>query len=118
MKAPKILPWVACKAGISEELALRMWRRAAREAAELTGCCTSSEYYRLAIERFIDLSEDEGEKCADRGQLANRQIMPSIRWIWRYQNRMSQVNLLAAQRTYRFLLSNWQFFLFGQKKAA
>ena len=28
LKAPKILPWIARKAGISDELALKLWRRA------------------------------------------------------------------------------------------
>ena len=54
MKAPKILPWIASKPGISEELALNLWRRAAGEAQVIPGCCNSSDYYRLAVERFID----------------------------------------------------------------
>ena len=37
MKAPKILPWVARKAGITDELALKLWRRAVGEAEFLTG---------------------------------------------------------------------------------
>ena len=37
MKAPKILPWIARKAGISDELALKLWRRAISEAEYLAG---------------------------------------------------------------------------------
>ena len=37
MSAPKILPWIARKAGISDELALKLWRRAVSEAEHLTG---------------------------------------------------------------------------------
>jgi hypothetical protein len=37
MNAPKILPWIARKAGISDELALKLWRRAVSEAEYLTG---------------------------------------------------------------------------------
>jgi len=56
MKAPKILPWIAHKAGITDQLALNLWRRAAGEAEEMSGCCNSSDYYFLAIKRFIELA--------------------------------------------------------------
>jgi cysteine synthase len=49
MQAPKILPWIARKAGISDELALKLWRRAASEAEYLTGQSTGSEYWGLAV---------------------------------------------------------------------
>ncbi|MFZ4534872.1 hypothetical protein [Propionivibrio sp.] len=114
MKAPKILPWVARKAGISDELALRMWRRAAGEAEEMTGCCNSSDYYRLAVERFIDLSEEEGEKYAERGLPKNC----CVSRIWRYQKRLSQGNLLAAQKICRLWLTSWESLVTGHKQAA
>lgn len=100
MKAPKILPWIAHKAGISEELALKLWRRAAGEAEGMTGCCDSSDYYRLAVERFIDLAETEG------GSSVVREI-PSVScvfWLWRHQSRMSSLNLIAVQNVGRL----WQ----------
>lgn len=59
MKAPKILPWIARKAGISDELALKLWRRAISEAEYLTGRADGSEYWGLAIERFLDIVEEE-----------------------------------------------------------
>lgn len=118
MQAPKILPWIAHKAGISEALALKLWRRAAGEAEELTGCCNTSDYYRLAVERFIDLSENEGEKCAERDPLACPLPTPHVSWLWRHHNRMSQLNLLAAQNTYRLWQSNWKDFVASQKQAA
>lgn len=37
MQAPKILPRIASQAGISEELAPKLWRRAASEAEQLSG---------------------------------------------------------------------------------
>jgi hypothetical protein len=118
MKAPKILPWVAHKAGISEALALKLWRRAAGEAEELTGCCNSSDYYRLAVERLIGLSEAEGEKCAKRDPQACPLHSPKVSWMWRHQNRMSQLNLLAAQSTYQLWQSNWKSFVTPQRLAA
>ncbi|WP_313951017.1 hypothetical protein [Accumulibacter sp.] len=93
MKAPKILPWIAHKAGISEELALKLWRRAAGEAEEMTGCCNSSDYYRLAVERFIDFAETEGSSSVVRE-------IPSVScvfWLWRHQSRISSLNLIAVQ---------------------
>jgi hypothetical protein len=118
MKAPKILPWVAHKAGINEELALSLWRRAAGEAEELTGCCDSSDYYRLAVERFIDLAQDEGEKCAKPDPLGTPLINPDLSWVWRHQNRIAQLNLLAARNTYRLWQANWNNFVCGPKQAA
>jgi hypothetical protein len=118
MKAPKILPWIAHKAGIGEELALKLWRRAAGEAEELTGCCDSSDYYRLAVERFIDLSEAEGDRCAERDPQTSALPHPRIGWMLRHQTRMSRLNLLTAQNTYRLWQANWNDFLASQKRHA
>ena len=93
MKAPKILPWVAHKAGISEELALKLWRRAAGEAEAMTGCCNSSAYYRLAVERFIDLAEAEGGGSLVR----EAPTVTCVFWLWRHQSRISSLNLIAVQ---------------------
>ncbi len=59
MNAPKILPWIARKAGISDELALKLWRRALSEAEYLSGNPEGSAYWGLAIERFLAIVEDE-----------------------------------------------------------
>ena len=83
MRAPKILPWVAHKDGISEQLALHLWRRAAGESEELTGCCDSSDYYLIAVRRFLDLSEEEGERQLGREPLPGLLIVPRINWLLR-----------------------------------
>ena len=114
MRAPKLLPWVARKAGISDELALKLWRRAAGEAEVMSGCCDSADYFRLAMERFIDLVETEADTCVDPETLAQHRIS----WIWRHQKRLSQLNLLAAQNTYRLWQANWNSLLAQQKHAA
>ena len=93
MKAPKILPWIAHKTGISEDLALKLWRRAAGEAEEMTGCCDSSDYYRLAVERFIDLAEVEGNSL----QLRDAPSVNCVFWLWRHQSRISSLHLVAVQ---------------------
>ncbi|HQO29994.1 MAG TPA: hypothetical protein PKY22_10800, partial [Accumulibacter sp.] len=89
MKAPKILPWIAHKSGISEELALKLWRRAAGEAEVLAGSCTSPDYYRLAMERFIDYAEAEGGHAVVREDASQPTC---VSWLWRHQSRVSKLS--------------------------
>ncbi|HRP24790.1 hypothetical protein [Thauera sp.] len=56
MHAPKILPWIARKAGISADQALKLWQRAAVEAAALTGKRQGSEFVGLAVQRLTELA--------------------------------------------------------------
>ena len=113
MKSPKILPWIAKKAGISEELALKLWRRAVGEAEYLTGKSDGSEFFGLAIERFLSIVEDEA------GSLSTGKLNPApqLTWMWRHQTRMSLLSLMAAQNAYRCWQSTWNDMV-GQKKAA
>jgi hypothetical protein len=113
MNAPKILPWIAKKAGISEELALKLWRRAVSEAEYLTGKTEGSEYYGLAVERFLALVEDEVGSVPQY----NLTPAPRLSWMWHHQSRMSLLSLMAAQNTYRFWQNAWGN-LYGQQKAA
>ena len=103
MKAPKILPWIARKAGISDELALKLWRRAASEAEYLTGKSEGSEYCGLAVERFLGIVEDEVGQTPQYGLTP----APKISWMWRHQSRMSLLSLMAAQNAYRFWQNTW-----------
>jgi len=59
VKAPKILPWIARKAGLNDEAALKLWRRAAGDSERLWGCCDSADYYSAAVAHFIDLVENK-----------------------------------------------------------
>lgn len=113
MKSPKILPWIAKKAGISDELALKLWRRAVGEAEYLTGQCEGSEFWGLAVERFLFIVEDEV------GSLPSNTLSPApqLTWMWRHQTRISMLSLMAAQNAYRFWQSTWGN-LVGPKKAA
>jgi hypothetical protein len=115
MKSPKILPWIARKTGISDELALKLWRRAAGEAEQLTGTADGSEYWGLAVERFIELAEEESSNPLAFGKLAPA---PHLTWVWRHQNRLSLLSLMAAQNTYRFWQHTWQNLYLPLKKAA
>jgi hypothetical protein len=96
MRAPKILPRVASQAGISEELALKLWRRAASETELLMGESKSSEYYRLVVEQFLLLVDDESGAALSPA--------PRLAKALRHQSRMSQVSMAATQN----VLLNWR----------
>lgn len=113
MNPPKILPWIARKAGISDELALKLWRRAVSEAEYLTGNAEGSEYCGLAVERFLAIVEDEV------GNTPEYTLTPAPRmtWMWHHQSRMSLLSLMAAQNAYRYWQNTWEG-MYGQKYAA
>ena len=56
MQAPKILPWVARKAGISECDALDAWQHALAEAAVQVGARSGASFHRGAFDRFVALA--------------------------------------------------------------
>lgn len=114
MNAPKILPWIARKAGISDELALKLWRRALSEAEFLTGQAEGSAYWGLAVERFLIIVEDEVGASPSYGLTP----APRISWMWQHQTRLSLLSLMAAQNTYRFWQNTWENMVPPQKKAA
>lgn len=113
MNAPKILPWIARKAGISDELALKLWRRALSEAEYLTGKAEGSAYWGLTIDRFLAIVEDE-VGCSPSYSLTPA---PRISWMWQHQTRMSLLSLMAAQNAYRYWQNTWET-MAAEKKAA
>ncbi|MBL8399406.1 MAG: hypothetical protein JNL84_14895 [Candidatus Accumulibacter sp.] len=115
MKAPKILPWIAHKSGISEDLALKLWRRAAGEAEVLAGCCDNSDYYRLAMERFIDYAEAEGGHAVVREATGQKTC---VSWLWRHQNRISKLSMITTQNLLRLWQANWTSLLNDHRHAA
>ncbi len=113
MNAPKILPWIAKKAGISDELALKLWRRALSEAEYITGKAEGSEYWGLTIERFLSIVEDEVGTTPTYGLTP----APRLSWMWHHQTRMSLLSMMAAENTYRLWQNTWDN-IYPQKKAA
>lgn len=113
MNAPKILPWIARKAGISDELALKLWRRALSEAEFLAGKSEGSAYWGLTIDRFLAIVENE-VGCSPEYQLTPA---PRISWMWQHQSRMSLLSLKAAQNAYRYWQNTWEN-MAVEKKAA
>jgi len=96
-----ILPWVANKAGISQELTLKLWRRAASDAELRLGSCRGQEYHRLVNESFLSLVEDES--C-----VLPCQFIPSLAWACRQQHRISSLSVMAAQNLWHEWLHAWQ----------
>ena len=113
MKAPKLLPWIARKAGIDDALALKLWRRAAGESERLTRSSASAEYYAAALSRFIDLVNDESNVACTTPATGT----PSG-WMWRHRKHMSQLNSFAVQDIRRLWQSNWGNLLASQKTSA
>jgi hypothetical protein len=104
LTAPKILPWIARRAGISDELALKLWRRAVSEAEYLTGKTEGSDYWLLAIERLLALVEEE---VGEMPQYTPGST-PRLSWMWHHQTRMSLLSLMAAENTCRYWQNTWE----------
>jgi hypothetical protein len=65
----------------------------ASEAEYLTGQSTGSEYWGLAVERFLMIVEDEvGGTPAYTLTPA-----PRLSWMWHHQTRISLLSLIAAK---------------------
>jgi len=93
MKAPKILPWTALRAGISDDLSLDLWRRAGTETEMPTADYDSSDYSGRAIARPLDLAESEGKQSVVHATVVGERVFPSL---WHHQNRISQNHPLAV----------------------
>jgi hypothetical protein len=108
MKTPKLLPWYARKAGISEERAAVLWRKAVREATAETGWVGNAEYWGAAMDVFQRLlAEEKDSFCAPR-------VTPLVR----SQNRMLRLPLIAMEDMFCALSANWQRNLDLFRKAA
>jgi len=64
MKAqyPKILPWLAKKSGIPLKRSEVLWGNALRYATQKTDVVESPEYWKLAVERLIELIAAESRE--------------------------------------------------------
>lgn len=66
-RTPKILPWLARKAGISNERAEALWREAVCHATVQIGRAGNPDYYRAVMKRLLELVERE-RSLAPAGQ--------------------------------------------------
>jgi hypothetical protein len=98
-KTPKILPWLARKAGISDARAAEFWRDAEQWAARRaeTG---SSTYFKLAVDRLLELAAAE----------SLREDAASFGWRpWaRAQARLWGVSMQVAQEAAAFSARGWR----------
>lgn len=64
MNIPKLLPWIARKAGIDDGLARCLWQAAANESERMYGGRDSAVYCATAMNRFIELINNEALRLA------------------------------------------------------
>lgn len=74
MKTPKMLPWLARKAGLCDERAEALWAEAVLHASSATCGLDHVEYSNVAVARLLALIEAEKELI--RAQLA--QVNPAV----------------------------------------
>lgn len=96
---PKLLPWVARKAGIGERRAGALWRESERWA-ERRAARGSSAYYKLAVDRLLALAVAE----------SRRQDAASFGWRpWaRAQARFWAVSMRMAQEGSALMGRGWR----------
>ena len=59
MQTPKMLPWIASRAGISPEHAISLWQKASQEARIMCGCSNNADYFACVMEGFRRLVRRE-----------------------------------------------------------
>ena len=98
-RTPKLLPWLAKKAGISERRATTLWHEAERWAKRRASVGTSA-YYKLAVDRLLELAAAE----------SLREDAASFGWRpWaRAQARCWVVSLQVAQQGSALMTRGWR----------
>lgn len=98
MKAPKLLPWYARKAGIPIDRANALWRKAVREATAETGWVGNAEYWGASMDIFQRLLDEE----------KNTLCTPCVTPLVRSQNRMWRLPLIAMEDMFSAMSASWQ----------
>jgi len=98
-KTPKLLPWLAKKAGITERRATTLWHESERWAAR-RAAAGSSDYYKLAVDRLLELAAAE----------SLREDAASFGWRpWaRAQARFWAVSMQVAQQGSALTARGWR----------
>lgn len=98
-KAPKLLPWLAKKAGITDARAAVLWHDAERWAAQ-RAARDSSAYFKLAVDRLLELVAAE----------SLREDAASFGWRpWaRAQARFWAVSMQVAQQGSALTARGWR----------
>ena len=98
-RTPKLLPWLAKKAGISERRTEALWHESERWAAR-RATSGSSAYYKLAVDRLLELTAAESV----------REDAASFGWRpWaRAQARLWAVSMHVAQQSSAMTAHGWR----------
>lgn len=108
MNTPKLLPWYARKAGISDERAEALWRKAVCAATVETGWVGNAEYWGAAMDHFHRLLEKESATSC----------VPRVTPLVRSQCRMWRLPLTAMEDMVSAISASWLRALGAPRKAA
>lgn len=100
-KAPKILPWLAHKAGIDDRRALTLWHAALRHAAR-DHVPETSDYWQAAIHHLLDLIAVESQR-EDVASFGWRPWARNIADVWTTRMNVLDEIALAPIRAWRIL---------------
>lgn len=97
---PKILPWLAHKAGIGLHRAEILWHAAQRHAAHATGEIETPAYWQAAMDRLLELvaAESLREDAASFGWRRWARLNESL---WQAPLAMLDALMLSSQRGWR-----------------
>ena len=99
-KSPKILPWLARKAGIADRRAEMLWHAAQRYAALHTGETETPAYWKVAMDRLLELvaAETLREDAASFGLRRWARLNANL---WQAPVALLDVATLSAARAWR-----------------
>jgi hypothetical protein len=97
--APKLLPWLAKKAGIDMRLAEKLWQDASRYAANHATPDTS-DYFKIAIDRLLELVAAESLR-ADAASFGWRPWARAQRRLWGAVVHVMEMGSVATTRSLR-----------------
>ncbi len=66
-RPPKLLPWLARRAGVSDERAVELWRQAVDEAGTGTSTIDESAFWKRSMDGFRALLAQEARRMALSG---------------------------------------------------
>jgi hypothetical protein len=100
-KIPKILPWLAKKAGISESRAATLWHDSERWAARRAKV-GSSLYFKLAVDRLLELTAAESLR-ADAASFGWRPWARAQARLWAVSMQVAQQGSVLTDRGWRLI---------------
>ncbi len=100
-KTPKILPWLAKKAGISESRAATLWHDAERWAGRRAPF-GSSLYFKLAVDRLLELAAAESLR-ADAASFGWRPLARAQARLWAISIQVVQQGSALTDRGWRLI---------------